>query len=421
MISFCSKIVDNIRTRAARSPLLRWTLHMVVLLMILGVGGLLVAVSGIIPIKASSGHWAITHAFLHFAKQRSVSTHTVGITPPLLDDPALVLKGAGHYEIGCRACHGSPELRHPKIARHMLPAPPYLPETAPNWRSEELFYMVKHGIKFTGMPAWPAQQRDDEVWAVVAFLRAFPDLDAAAYRRLVDGETAPKKSASQLSDLESEPAATALTKSCNACHGLDGQGRENGAFPKLAGQHPEYLIASMEAFARGERHSGIMEPIAVSLLPDVAATEMPQTNTEHGANPTPARKKTRSSQLEALARHYANLKTTAASVQANQKSIQRGEVIAKKGIPSQEVPACIDCHDSGNAPMNPLYPSLDSQHGDYIVLQLTLFKAGHRGGTSHAHLMRKIAVELKDEQMRDVASYFASRKLRRSIAVGTND
>jgi hypothetical protein len=53
---------------------------------------------------------------------------------------------------------------------------------------EQLFSIVKHGIKFTGMPAWPVQQRDDDVWAMVAFLRRLPDLDAAGYRRLAYGE-----------------------------------------------------------------------------------------------------------------------------------------------------------------------------------------------------------------------------------------
>ena len=53
------------------------------------------------------------------------------------------------------------------------------------WNPEELLYLVKHGIKFTGMPAWTALQRDDEVWAVVAFLRALPGMDADDYARLV--------------------------------------------------------------------------------------------------------------------------------------------------------------------------------------------------------------------------------------------
>ena len=67
----------------------------------------LVVVSGVVPIKASSGHWAITAAFLDFAKTRSVATHSLGIAAPPLDDEALVLRGAGHYETAvCRATAG---------------------------------------------------------------------------------------------------------------------------------------------------------------------------------------------------------------------------------------------------------------------------------------------------------------------------
>ena len=154
----------------------------------LAVGGVLVAASGIVPIKASSGHSPITAWFLHFAMRRSVATHTLGLQAPALDEPRLVLQGAGHYETGCRPCHGSPDLPLPRIMQQMTPHPPSLPPLISTWKPAELFYIVKHGVKFTGMPAWPAQQRDDEVWAMVAFLRTLPDLPAEAYRRLVHGE-----------------------------------------------------------------------------------------------------------------------------------------------------------------------------------------------------------------------------------------
>ena len=69
----------------------------------------------------------------------------------------------------------------------MTPPPPELTGRVSRYKAEELFSIVKHGIKFTGMPAWPVQQRDDEVWAVVAFLRRMPEVDAAEYRRLAYG------------------------------------------------------------------------------------------------------------------------------------------------------------------------------------------------------------------------------------------
>ena len=53
----------------------------------------------------------------------------------------------------------------------MLPPPPELSKAAKEWKDEELFWIVKHGIKYTGMPSWVAAERDDEVWSVVAFLK----------------------------------------------------------------------------------------------------------------------------------------------------------------------------------------------------------------------------------------------------------
>ena len=153
-------------------------------LVVLGaVGGLIVMISGAVPIKASARHWDITAAFLDFAKRRSVKTHTFRMKVPPLEDPALALKGAGHYDFACEPCHGSPSVQQPRIAYRMTPPPPDLREQVSTYYPEELFYIVKHGIKFTGMPAWPTQQRDDEVWAMVALLEALPSLGDTGYER----------------------------------------------------------------------------------------------------------------------------------------------------------------------------------------------------------------------------------------------
>jgi cytochrome c553 len=367
---------------------MRRALKIGVILAVLGFGGFLVAAFGIIPIKASSGHWAITRSLLQFTKERSVATHSFAIKSPPLDEPWLVLKGAGHYEIGCRPCHGSPELHHPRIAQRMLPAPPYLAQAISKWEREELFYIIKHGLKFTGMPAWPSPQRDDEVWAMVAFLVAFPELDAEKYRGLVNGESRAFAKDVPLTALEgSENLDHPITVSCARCHGADGLGREVAAFPKLAGQRPTYLAASLEAFASGKRHSGIMEPIAAALSAE---------------------------QIRELARHYEKMESPSplSAQHDTALAIVRGEAIAQLGIPNQNVPACAGCHDHGTTPRNPTYPVLEGQYAEYLTLQLTLFKQEQRGGTPYAHLMRRVAMGLNAEQMRDVASYYASQAPR---------
>ena len=68
----------------------------------------------------------------------------------------------------------------------MLPEPPDLAPLISTWTDEQLFEIVQHGVRFTGRPAWPTQERPDEVWSMVAFLRQLPDMDANRYQELSD-------------------------------------------------------------------------------------------------------------------------------------------------------------------------------------------------------------------------------------------
>ncbi len=347
-------------------------------------GGFIVTVSGIMPIAASSGHWPITEWFLQFAMRRSISTHSLGIETPPLDDPELLLKGATHYEIGCRPCHGSPELPLPRISAHMTPHPPDLRHRVDELQPRELFYVVKHGVKFTGMPAWPALQRDDEVWAVVAFLKRLTQLDGSAYRKLVGGDATVTPPIDALGGMPAVPLT--VTQSCVRCHGIDGVGRGEGAFPKLAGQRQRYLENALTAYSTDKRHSGTMGPISAGLEADA---------------------------IVEVARYYARLAPShPAASSTDQVAIERGKMIAEHGIPEQRVPSCLDCHSPEGGRYNPNFPALEGQHADYLVLQLELFKKSQRGGSEYAHLMEPIARRLQPDQMRDVARYFESLRPR---------
>ncbi len=343
-------------------------------------GGIVFA-SGILPVKASSGHWPITEWLMHTGMERSVALHSMGIKSPPLDNSDLIIKGAAHFEIGCRPCHGSPGLPQPRIASQMTPHSPNLGARIPNWQPNELFYIVKHGVKFTGMPAWPALHRDDEVWAVVAFLQKLPQLNEAEYRRLAQGEPRPTAPMEQLEGTEQTPSAVLQT--CARCHGREGVARGRGAFPHLAGQHAEYLTNALNAYAAAQRNSGLMQPIALGLDQE---------------------------KIRELADYYSrqSLPSPAAPLPADAAAIARGQAIAEHGIPAQKVASCIDCHGSGGRLQKAAYPKLAGQPADYLFLQLELFKKGHRGGSAYAHLMQAVAPRLTEAQMRDVALYFAS-------------
>ncbi|UJR83464.1 c-type cytochrome [Sandaracinus amylolyticus] len=361
---------------------LRWSLRGAALALVLALGGFLVAVSGIVPVGASGGHWAITEWMLQFGKRRSIATHTLFAEPLELDEPWLVLKGAGHYETGCRPCHGSPDLPSPRIAQAMLPRPPYLPDVIGERDPEALFYVVKHGLKFTGMPAWPAAHRDDEVRALVAFLLAMPELDADEYLELVHGEAPHDTAAGALPDLV-EPAVVpdVVAHHCARCHGTDGRGRGVAAFPSLAGQSREYLERALVAYADGDRHSGIMQPIAADLS---------------------------DADRHDVAIYYAGLDAGAPVERVGpQERIERGEEIAR-GLAERGAPSCQDCHGPAEWARNPAYPRLSGQFADYLELQLELFRSGHRGGSQYADLMHHVAPRLTPEDVRDVALYYAS-------------
>jgi cytochrome c553 len=359
----------------------RWIFRSIAFLLVAALGGFLFAASGIMPIKASSGHWPITAWLLNFTMRRSVITHSLGVNAPKLDDAALVAKGATHYEFGCRPCHGGPHLPQPVIAGHMTPHPPHLPPEIPKWESEELFYIVKHGVKFTGMPAWPAQQRDDEVWSVVAFLLKMPKLTAQEYQTVARSLKTPAATIEELS--ESKPAPRIISENCARCHIVNNRARDLSVFPILTGQRPDYLFASLLAFARGERHSGIMQPLAASLT---------------------------AKDMREIAQYYGNLPGPPPAPMSEEigPSIERGREIAMRGIPSRRVPACSACHGPNRVRRNPIYPELAGQHSDYLVLQLELFNKQTRGGTPYAHIMRRVAGRLTPQQMRDVTSYYGS-------------
>lgn len=339
-----------------------------------------VVISGIAPINASSGHWRITAALLDFAKVRSVSTHAWGITPPPLEDPALIERGAGHYETACVSCHGAPGRSIAPVARAMTPAPPALGPRLTRWTPAQLFTIVQHGIKFTGMPAWPVPERDDEVWAVVAFLRRMPGLDTAGYRGLVYGAPNPLHVEQRLPPAGDLAPPRPVRDVCWRCHGTTGTGRSSGAFPSLAAQRARYLDRSLRAFRDGSRRSGIMTEVAARLSDD---------------------------QIRDVSAYYERLAPRAPTI-ADATRVQRGQAVAMTGVPDRDVPACVECHGPAIRPKNPAYPTLTAQHVPYLISQLRLLRDRRRGGTANVDLMHVFVSRLRDDEIRDVAAYFAS-------------
>jgi mono/diheme cytochrome c family protein len=153
------------------------------LLVVLGAGAVIYA--GWYNVAATAPHWRITSWLFEVARIRSIKAQAAGIAaPPGLDDPAKVIIGVEHYAAHCAVCHGAPGVPKGDIARGLYPPPPDLARTVPVYNPAELFWVVKHGIKMTGMPAW-SDHSDDELWATVAFLEKLPGMSEQDYAKLV--------------------------------------------------------------------------------------------------------------------------------------------------------------------------------------------------------------------------------------------
>lgn len=368
----------KIRPWVPRNP--KWIARLVALSMagtaaLMG-GAFVFAWSGLYDIAASGGHWKIVERFLEFGMRNSVKTGAAGIQAPQLDNPDLIRLGAAHFHRGCAFCHGAPGMPVNPIAKQMLPSPPDLSVSMRPWKERELFWIVKHGFKYTGMPGWVALEREDEIWAVVAFLTRLPTLDAQGYRDLTLGEVRVKpRSGSELATSESNPEAVSA---CARCHGGEGERPMSNLVPVLHGQPADYLFSALKAYAEGKRRSGIMQPMAADL---------------------------RDEDIRNLADYYAGLAPSREEPRpADPALIESGSKLALEGAPEAGIPPCATCHGNpgGGA------PRLAGQHAAYMAGQLRLLRMGHVPATAGAPLMAPVAQRLSDDQINAVSAYFAS-------------
>jgi cytochrome c553 len=335
---------------------------------------------GAYNVAATSPHFAFTRWLLEFGMVRSVMFHASGIEAPHLDDASLVERGHRHFESACANCHG--EIGVDQFGQQLLPTAPPLSIKIPDWSPAELFWIVKHGIKMTGMPSWEAQGRDDEVWAIVAFLLRLPEVATEPPPPDAGGSGGDNSNGALIA--AAGPPAQALA-ACSRCHGLTGEGSPTGAFPRLSFQGSGYLYRSLKQYANGDRPSGIMAPVARAL-----SDQQMRSVADHYAASGPATQAPLAAQGEA----------------SDGLLIQRGGALAAVGDVQRGIEPCIACHgDEGIGTRNA--PVLSGQYRGYLEQQLMLWKQGLRD-RDRGTVMTRIAKGLTAEEIRAVATYFAA-------------
>ena len=149
------------------------------------IAGLGLIFSGFYHIEANAPHWGITNWILETIRDRSIKAHAAGIeAPPGLDDPATLVAGTEHFAAHCAICHGAPGVPKGEIAHGLYPQPPDLARASERYTLAELFWILKHGIKMTGMPSW-SDHSDEELGATVGFLEKLAGMSEQDYAKLV--------------------------------------------------------------------------------------------------------------------------------------------------------------------------------------------------------------------------------------------
>lgn len=259
--------------------------------------GAAVLFGGWYNIGATRQHWQPIHSLLETGMRYAVRHHARDIVAPRLG-AGHIARGAQVYHAVCQQCHGGPGMAQDDIGQAMQPLPGPLVDASRHWRTRELYWITRHGIKMSGMPAWEYHLADADIWAVVAFLQRLPGLSAREYAAMTgqpqqtarDGRSA--SAAAQLhasgeehtpvTDMPLTPSAqrgrVALNQyACRACHRIPGvTGSDIDVGPPLGGIGRQRYLAGKLPNTPENMVRWIRDPQAVSpgsAMPTLGVTE----------------------------------------------------------------------------------------------------------------------------------------------------
>jgi hypothetical protein len=165
----------------------KYLLTVVIVLAVLILGALLYVWSGSYDIAATEPHWSITLSLIDTLKDRSIEVRSKDIHPPNLEDPKLKELAFPHYHEMCRLCHGAPGYLPEEFAPGLYPSPPNMTkgDIQKELSDAEIYWILKHGIKMTGMPAFGPTHKDEILWGLVALVKEIPRMSPEQYQRQV--------------------------------------------------------------------------------------------------------------------------------------------------------------------------------------------------------------------------------------------
>jgi cytochrome c1 len=262
------------------SPGYRFALKALAALALAAALALLAAIySGAYDVTAVHQHTRAVHWALDTGMRQAVQRHAKSVQVPALDDPVLAQRGARLYRDSCLQCHGAPGIAPEPFARGMLPLPNNLAQTALEWTPAEMFWITKNGLKMTAMPAWQYRYADEDLWAIVAFLRQLPKLTVETYAGFGKKAAHEKKETIQAAtSADARRGAIALNQyGCSTCHRIPGiVGADAHVGPPLEGIASRKYLAGRLPNTPANLLRWIRDPQGVNpatLMPNLEVTE----------------------------------------------------------------------------------------------------------------------------------------------------
>ncbi|CAB3684783.1 c-type cytochrome [Achromobacter piechaudii] len=229
-------------------------------------------------VSATGPHTVPVHALLDVALTRSVKLRSADIAVPELDGPERIRRGDTLFRANCVQCHGAPGQAPEPYALGLNPAPASLVASARERPATEIFWIVRQGIKMTGMPAWQYRLTDEQIWDVVAFMRVLPTLSTQQYRHAApdaDPPPAPKPAPAADTRLGDAMAGRDALQQylCVTCHAIPGvPGARHHVGPSLEGMADRSRIAGVVANSPENMRQWLMDPQGVK--PGTAMPEL---------------------------------------------------------------------------------------------------------------------------------------------------
>jgi len=141
--------------------------------------------SGIYNIGATSPHYKFTRWIISKMTDNSIKHYAGENSPSVsLTDSTVIQTGFVHYREMCSVCHGAPGVERNEFTAGLYPKPPKLLRSAEEWKPAELFWVIKNGIKMTGMPGFGITHSDDKIWTIVAFMEKLPSMSPEQYKTM---------------------------------------------------------------------------------------------------------------------------------------------------------------------------------------------------------------------------------------------